>query len=177
MYAGETYGYELTQPGRRRCYNVRDQWGRKWLAVVEIKTGDPITMVPCFTDALQTPLKYITIPKDAPNTCEIDYAPWIDELVVAREVYENRREDITRALHGDMADLDKPPTREIMRIIGKQPIAVERVQLAAAGDRKALGIRGKGLVKPRPKVKTEPEPEYEDESPAGRAPAGSTAEE
>lgn len=177
MYA-ESYGHELTQPGRRRTYNVRDQWGRKWLAIVETKTGDPVTMVPCFTDALQTPLRFISIPKDAPNTCEIDYAPWIDELIAAAEVYVNRREDITRALHGDAADLDKPPTREIMRIIGKPPIDVARVELAAAGDRKALGIKGKGFVKPRPKVKAEPEPEYEEEPQARRpAAAGSTAEE
>lgn len=175
--AGETYEYEKTQPGRRRSYNVRDQWGRKWLAIVERETADPVTMIPCFTDALQTPLKYIVIPKDAPYTCEILYEPWIVELREASQKYRDRREEVTRALHGDAANLKLPPTREIMRIIGKPPIEVKRVLAAAAGDRKALGLKGTGKVTPRAPVKAQPEPEFAELEPEEPTAAAATAEE
>lgn len=161
----ETYKYRQTQPGRRRSYNVRDQWGRRWLAVVERETGDPVTMTPCFTDPLNTPLKFMRIPSEAPYTCEIDYDGWIAELDAGARVYEDRRQEVTRALHGDAADLDKKPTREIMRIIGRPPISVKRVKAAAAGNPRELGLRGTQRLIPRPPVALQPEPDFVDQDP------------
>lgn len=138
MYYSES---ERTQPTRRRNYNVKDQWGRKWLVSIEKETGHPTGAIEsCFTDPLATPQQYLEIDEEMPRQLNIRYDRWIADQNAAMHEWEARRDDIGRALYGERYNPAKKITRELERIVGKQPRPVGDIERAAAGDKVLLDL-------------------------------------
>jgi|SRR6267378_400356 len=138
MYYNES---DRTQPTRRRNYNVKDQWGRLWLVSIEKETGHPTGAIEaCFTDPLATPQQYLEIDEEMPRLLNIRYDRWIADQNAAVRDWEARRDDIGRALYGERYNPLKKVTRELERIVGKEPRAVGDIERAAAGDRPMLGL-------------------------------------
>jgi len=132
---------DRTQPTRRRNYNVKDQWGRKWLVSIEKETGHPTGAIEaCFTDPLATPQQYLEIDEEMPRQLTIRYDRWIADQNAAMRDWEARRDDIGRALYGERYNPAKKITRELERIVGKQPRSVGDIERAAAGDKTLLGL-------------------------------------
>ena len=138
MYYNES---DRTQPTRRRNYNVKDQWGRKWLVSIEKETGHPTGAIEsCFTDPLGTPQQYLEIDEEMPRQLNIRYDRWIADQNAAVRDWEARRDDIGRALYGERYNPAKKITRELERIVGKEPRPVGDIEKAAAGDKGLLGL-------------------------------------
>lgn len=163
MYYNES---DRTQPTRRRNYNVLDQWGRKWLVSVEKETGHTCGAIePCFQDPLSTPMKYLTIHEEMPRELVIRYDQWIADQNQAMLEWEARRDDIGRALYGERYNPSKKVTRELERIVGKQPRPASVIEKAAAGDRALLGLAPEAVTvskpaqgDPKPKIKRKASP-------------------
>lgn len=132
---------KLTQPGRRRSFNITDQWGRKWLCSIELLTGAVTGLIsPCFTDPLATPQKYLRIDPMNPLRMDIAYAEWLRDLEEAHRIYRGRVIEVSRALYGARAEVDRPATEEVIYIVGLPPTDMAQVRLAAAGHQSVLGV-------------------------------------
>lgn len=141
------------QMSKRKDMNATDQWGRKWLVQIQKETMQPCGAIEaCFTDPLGTPMQYLSVPEGNLNTILIDYPRWIRDLETAHREYEDRAADLAHQMYGDQFEraLKRRP-RELVRIIGPAPLEVERVKLAAAGDRGWLGLEPLPVPVPAPK--------------------------
>jgi len=85
----------VDQARYRRNAIKHDQFGRAWATVIEIATGDPITVVPYggWSDPLATPPTRLRVPRDATGRpiegrIHVDFDGWIAEI---KESYSDWR--------------------------------------------------------------------------------------
>ena len=78
---------ELTQAARRRSFNAMDQFGRLWLANIEVASGAACSpLVPAgWTDPLRTPAKYLKLRnafaiQAAGSPVTVDFDRWIADM-------------------------------------------------------------------------------------------------
>lgn len=129
-----------TQADRRRTYPVLDQHGRQWVVNMEIASGGIVgAPIPCFTDTLRTPSQYCVVPFDNPRIMEINYDQWIADLKNRWEEWNTHRVEVTRSLYGDRAEIDRPPSREVLSIVGPAPLDAAVIEAAKQGDVPGLG--------------------------------------
>lgn len=130
-----------TQATDRRNVVNTDRFGRQWVLAIEISTGDPTGLIsPCFNDPLQTPMKYLSVPQDAPRTLTIDFGRWIRDLREAETEYLNQLHEDGIRLYGEKYDASQPPTKLMIQRVGPPPIDWRNVEKAMNGDRTPLGL-------------------------------------
>lgn len=146
----------IPQMSKRRDFNAFDQWGRMWLLQIEKATFQAAGAIEaCFTDPMNTPMKYLSVPEGRLNTIVIDYPQWIRDLEQANREYDDRAADVAHQLYGEgfaRALKRRPP--ELLRIIGRErPMDPEIVRKAMDGDRVLLGLEpAPAPVAPTPKA-------------------------
>jgi len=145
-----------TQKDYRRDFNAPDQYGRLWLATIEIATGDPTGMIePAgWIDPLHTPQKYLTIRNamafaHSGAPVHVDLDRWArdqqvhDEewkrsfFAIGQKVYQNRFD-----AKDELRKIGTPDEDEyLMSLAGPRPWpSVEVLLKARAGHRKLLGL-------------------------------------
>ncbi len=159
VHTGDDYG--LTQPGRRTSYNPVDQHRRKWLVSIELtRRGGPAlvgAIIACFDDPIRTPMQYIALVPGRMDLLHIDYDRWASDQEAALVEWNARKDEFGRELYDDRYDPEKPVAelpgrgRELMRLIGKEPLSPDVVLRAKAGE-KAL-LKGEQPVRKRAPVK------------------------
>lgn len=135
--------YLSGQPDKRRPQRFTDQHGRKWSGTIEIKSGvatGPISPLD-FTPPLDVPQQFIQYDKMEPNAIKVNYAMWITALEQAKRDWQARLVSRAREIYGDQAGkFIKNPSAELLQAVGPEPLPVEPVQAAAAGNRWVLGL-------------------------------------
>lgn len=132
----------FSQANQRRKQRLTDQHGRKYFAVIEIRSGDPVGPIePMFQAPLVTPAMYLRKHPDAekPNDVVIDYARWIQDLETAHADRLKRGRELARKHLGSAYDPAEPFPVEIEDLLGPAPQPVEPVYAAMQGNRWVLG--------------------------------------
>lgn len=138
------------QPSWRHSYNAHDQHKRQWLVVIEKKTMAPCFLNPTFTAPLVPPAKYVSLDPRMPYNVVIDYESWLTEVRAANREYMVQRMNVSRALYGERATMEGPPSLEVVNIIGQPPIQAELIEAARDGDPNALGLPVPEVPTPKP---------------------------
>lgn len=137
----------ITQADQRRGFNPRDQFGRKWLAQIELASGDLCEVLPAgWSDPLRTPVKFIRMARVEGQTdmskLVVDTATWRmvveqDERVWYDQLIQNallKNVDIT-----DLAELERH--KILLGLTGPKPFPSSEILKAAdEGDQQYLGI-------------------------------------
>lgn len=153
---------EVDQARYRRSQQMRDQFGRRWAAVVEIATGDPVGPISPvgFTDPLQTPMKYLTVPRDSnglvvPGRLRVDFEQWIKDLEdgdrdwmvdlhdKARQLYSVVTPDQARNLVNDpyvTKEVGDRPGKRFMHLARDGENVADIIKRAVALDPELLGM-------------------------------------
>lgn len=135
---------EKTQADFRKMHNATDQWGREYLVTIEIASGDPTGPInQNYTDPLNTPQKYLRVPRHAPYTVEIDYSLWVAELKERNADWESIFAEYCQNENLDVDDLlSRPPKtakeRAAFKFAGPRPQSWENVEAASKGEKKFL---------------------------------------
>lgn len=139
------------QPANRRYQRFRDTHGRKWGAVIELKTGDPVGSpepigwtAPWMPDA-----KYVQVKLDEDGSVEtgmleINYELALKDAKKEQEDHQERLSFFAGAIYSEKAGemlAQKQLPSELMRYFrGARPKAVEPIFAAMSGDRWLLGF-------------------------------------
>lgn len=138
-----------TQPGERRSFNPKDQFGRKWCMTIEVRTGDPTGQVlPAgWSDPLRTPMHYVRVPKDESGnvmfgTCAVDYEAWIREVEHEEEGWFRRLVENATIKNIEPLEIEHLLKHKVLlQLTGPKPWpSSEVLKLAAAGDKGFLGL-------------------------------------
>jgi hypothetical protein len=131
-----------TQPDYRRSMTNKDRFGRRWLVVIELKTGDPcVPPLPAgWNDPLNTPPKYVMVPRDDPRTVRLLFQRWIEDLRREHRDYQAALHRAGNALYGEAYKESEPPTRRMLEITGPRPLPLKLIERAARGDKGLLGL-------------------------------------
>lgn len=134
----------FSQAKQRRSGTIfRDQHGRRYHAVVELKTGHPTGLIePLFTAPLMPPQMYLSVGTNAerPYDLRIDYDRWIQDLRTAADDYITEARQLARKMYRDRYNAADPLTEEVVDIIGPRPQHVEPVIAAKQGNAYVLGL-------------------------------------
>lgn len=134
----------FSQANQRRNQRLTDQHGRRYFAIIEIRSGDPVGPIePMFDAPLKVPQMYLRKSPDidAPTQLIIDYPRWIEDLTSARVEWERRGRELSRKQFGSAYDPTKHQFKqEILDILGPPPQPVEPVHAALQGNRWVLGF-------------------------------------
>lgn len=128
---------------RRNGTIFRDQHGRRYHAVVELKSGHPTGLIePLFTAPLMPPQMYLRVGTnpERPYDLRIDYDRWVQDLRAAHAEYLDLARKLARKMYRDKYDAADPVTEEIVDIIGVRPQHVEPVIAAKQGNAYVLGL-------------------------------------
>jgi hypothetical protein len=139
------------QPANRRYQRFRDQHGRKWGAVIELKTGDPVgSPEPIGWTAPWMPdPKYVTVKLDDDGSVEtgmlaIDYERALKDAKKEQDDHQERLEFFAGAIYSERAGAvlaEKARPAELMRYFrGSRPKPIEPIFAAMNGDRWLLGF-------------------------------------
>lgn len=135
--------FEPSQADNRRLARWRDQHGRLWEGVTDIKNGFPVGPLSLveIKPPLIPPQKYLRFPVFSDGTLTIDYREWIRDREKAIKTYESRRLSYAQKLYGEQAGnmLKKNPV-ELQRSVGIDPDPVEPVLAASSGNKWVLGL-------------------------------------
>lgn len=135
---------EKTQADFRKMHNATDIWGREYLVTIEIASGDPTGPInQNFTDPLNTPQKYIHIPRNAPYTAVTDYALWIAELKERGDEWESTFTEYCQSENMDADELlERGPRtareRAAFKFAGPRPQDWKKVEAASKGAKEYL---------------------------------------
>jgi hypothetical protein len=135
-----------SQADQRRHTTFRDQHGRKYSAVTEKETGDPVGAISPVDWAapLLVPQKYLKAVPGEAGVLAIDYDEWIVDCVDAKQRYDDTARNYAVAMYGEQAAaVIENPTPELTQLVGPAPFPVELVQAAKAGNRWILGFADK----------------------------------
>lgn len=137
--------YEPSQADNRRFTRLRDQHGRMWEGIMDIKNGGIVgPLRPVNVDPpLIPPTKYFRFPALQDGTFRIDYQAWISDREEGKRMYERRKIKYTQKMYGESAGevLQKEQLpAELLRIVGTEPDPVEPVLAASAGNKWILGL-------------------------------------
>lgn len=139
----------------RRDLNPKDQFGRKWLVVVEVKTMDICgEALPAWNgvpgqpkDPMRTPMNYVrlaTTEDGNPDTsrCTVDLEAWkIQQEEATRGWYERLHDNAIHIYKAIDQNSDLEHDRILVRHTGPKPWpSVEVLEAAIAGDEQFLGI-------------------------------------
>jgi hypothetical protein len=149
-------GQNTNQPGQRRDVNAVDQFGRTWCFPIEVRTGDPCSVMTLVTadgsgalvDPIRTPQKYVTIPRVAGQPVMgkifVDLNRW------ARDHQEDDERWLQQLRENAQATYKKLEPREIPKLVedphllsltGPRPWPSQEVLKAAAkGYKPFLGL-------------------------------------
>jgi hypothetical protein len=122
---------EVDQDKYRRSQVMRDQFGRRWATVIEIKTGDPLGPInPIeWTDPLITPAKYKHVPRDEhgmvmPGRIHIDFDQWIEDLRAGDEDWladvQEKAQQLYKVISPEAAQ-NLPNDPYVTRHVGDRP--------------------------------------------------------
>jgi hypothetical protein len=133
---------DWSQRMQRRGAIFTDQWGRKYSAVIETKTGDELSMQPMFEAPLATPQQYFEPhpSADRPNSRVINYTRWKDDIRRATADWELNGRTIARQIPGQGIMPDGSFSLAVLDQIGPKPMAIEPVIAASQGNRYVLGL-------------------------------------
>jgi hypothetical protein len=131
-----------TQPDYRRNMVNKDRFGRRWFVVIEIKTGDPCSAIlPAgWDDPLNTPQKYLQVPREDPRTVRVLYVRWIEDLRREHRDWKQQLDRVGQNLYGEQYKETEPPTRRMLELVGARPLPMKLIERAARGDQGLLGL-------------------------------------
>lgn len=139
----------------RRDLNPKDQFGRKWLVVVETKTMDICgEAIPAWNgvkgsarDPLRTPMNYVrlmTTEDGNPDTsrCTVDFDAWREQQQQATHTwYERLHDNAITTYKAIEQGSDLEHDRILLRLTGPKPWpSTEVLDAAMSGDRQYLGL-------------------------------------
>lgn len=142
----------LSQSDQRRDMTFKDQWGRRFFARVENKTGDPCwPLTPVNWSApkgVNWPLglgarnDYYVLHTDPDNPAFLwfDGERFVADVQAAWDRYEERIYEVGVAINKEAFDRENP-TREVLAKVGKPPMPLVLAEAMAAGDRWCLGLK------------------------------------
>jgi hypothetical protein len=138
----------MSQTNSRRYAHFIDQHGRRWGAVIEIRTGHAVGAFEPddFRAPVLPPNRHIHHVANDPVAIRIDYEGWVAESRRARLEYERRvREVATRlSAQGQVERMlaERPP--ELLDIVGSEPDVVDPlvIQAAKAGNPWVIRFEG-----------------------------------
>lgn len=129
----------------RRYTKLRDQHGRTWGCVIELKSGDPsgpIDLLDPKGAPLMPPPRFMKV-NSQKNYGElfIDYDPWIAHQRQVIAAHDKRMMGIATQQYGDAAaeKIASPPPA-LLHFAGPAPEPVEPILAAKAGDPWVLGF-------------------------------------
>lgn len=149
-----------SQFDQRKHVKYTDQHGRKWWAMVELRTGDPcsIIMPTDWSAPIMPPQNYFKIDPEIPGKIEILYDQWIRDLQKADADWVRRCHETGVELYKDAFDPKAPFNVAILNKIGARPrcpktmtplraeplpgAAALPAQACKAGNLWALGLKG-----------------------------------
>lgn len=129
----------------RRYTKLKDQHGRTWGCVIELKTGDPsgpIDLLEPNGAPLMPPPRFMKVnSQKAYGELFVDYDGWIGHQRHAIEAHRKRMMGIATQQYGDSAaeKIDNPPPA-LLHFAGPSPEPVEPILAAKAGDPWVLGF-------------------------------------
>lgn len=129
----------------RRYQRLRDQHGRLWGCVIELKTGDPsgnIDLLDPKSAPLVPPVAFLKVDSHRNyGRLEIDYDGWIAKQDAAWDHYRSEMLRRAQDMYGDAAPQkveDPPPA--LIAAVGIPPQPVEPILAAQAEDPWVLGL-------------------------------------
>lgn len=131
-----------SQNDQRRYATFKDQHGRKWGAVVEKETGDPVGgIMPQFEAPWMPPPHIVRVVPGETGVVEIHYDELVREIREAHGHFLDQARNIAVLMYGEGAAqaLETMP-RELRHMVGDPPAPVEPVQAAKAGNKYVLGF-------------------------------------
>lgn len=142
------------QPAARRYQRFRDNHGRRWGAVIENKTGDPVGNIePVGTKAdglwrapWMPAQKYLKLARDEDGAIEvgrleIDYKTMLKDAKQQKKDADEWTEFVAQAIYGEKSGeaIDNPPA-QLRRYMRGRPQSPEIIVAAMNGDRWLLGF-------------------------------------
>ena len=148
-----------SQFDQRKHVKYTDQHGRKWWAMVELRTGDPCSLImPTFVAPMIPPQNYLKLDPEIPGKIEIEYDRWERDMIAADKDWVRRCHETGVELYKDAFDVTAPFNVAILNKIGARPrcpktvtplratplpgAAALPVQAAKAGVFWILGLKG-----------------------------------
>ena len=137
------------QADYRRDINPRDQFGRKWLTVIEKATGDPCSeVVPVrWTDPLRTPMYFVRMLKNEDGQTDttrvtVDFGSWIAQNEAAEgDWYKQLHQNALHMYKAIEPGTDLTRDKMLVDLTGPKPFpSVAVLQAAEGGDRQYLGF-------------------------------------
>lgn len=118
-----------SQADRRRDMNLKDQFGRKWLAAIEKESFEPAGhIVPAgWTDPLRTPSQYLRIPRDESGNPQVgsvlvDFKRWFTDQTNAMKDWKIRFYNIGREQKKHAFDPEKDQhDAYVLHLVGEKP--------------------------------------------------------
>lgn len=130
-----------SQAMQRTTRVYTDQHGRKYEAVVEIKTNMPLQVRPLFVAPLYPPDKFLKVVDAVQGVVEVDYTSWIAERRAAHDRFERRRHEVAIDKFGGQAqNAIKQGDPSLRQIMGSGPDPVGQIEAARDGDPWVLGL-------------------------------------
>lgn len=144
-----------TQADYRLDLNPKDQFGRKWLVVVEKETMDICgEALPAWEtakdrprDPLRTPMNFVRLVRNDvgqadTSRCVVDYDAWVEQQRQATQLWYERLNENALLVYKAIemgADLEHDPI--LAKLTGPKPWpSIEVVEAARDGDRQFLGL-------------------------------------
>ena len=128
-----------SQADTRRNQNIFDQYGRMYLVAIDIKSGEPTSLIinAGWDDPLMTPrhlFKYKTGPHGEPMF-EVRMVQWLDEQRIAKREWDRRHAFYKRHLPRTASD------GEVVQEAGEAPWPpVKALEQAIGGNKALLGL-------------------------------------
>jgi hypothetical protein len=147
-----------SQHDQRKAVKYKDQHGRPWSAWIELRTGDPCTIISPkgWTAPVMPPQNYLKLDPEVPGKLDIQYDQWEKDLVKDDRDWYRRGNEYGIQRFGEQHDADSPFNATILDKIGARPrvpktvtpfhlpagAAALPVQAAKSGNLWALGLKG-----------------------------------
>lgn len=131
-----------SQADKRRDMNLKDQFGRKWLAAIEKESFEPAGHItPAgWTDPLRTPTQYLRVPRDEFSNPQVgqvlvDFKRWHTDQTNAMKEWKVRFYNIGREQKKHAFDPEKDQhDAYVLHLVGEKPWpSPELLVEAAAG--------------------------------------------
>lgn len=144
----------LSQADKRRDMNLRDQFGRLWLAAIEKESFEPTGhLQPAgWSDPLRTPSQYLRIPRDEYQNpqigrVEVDFKRWQKDQTDAMKEWKIRFYNIGREQKKHAFDPAKDEQDEyLLHLVGPKPWPAPAIVAEAAANKTKRATQFLGLA-------------------------------